>query len=59
MCCSTDLYEAEVIKELIQDFTISGNFTDSYLSLILDQYNDILDEIHVEVKIKLMKRIGI
>lgn len=59
MCCSTDLYEAEVIKELIEDFTISGNFTDSYLSLILDQYNDILDEIHVEVKIKLMKRIGI
>lgn len=58
MCCSNDLYEAEVIKELIEDFVISGNFTDSYLSVILDQYNDVLDEIQVEVKIKLMKRIG-
>lgn len=59
MCCGNDLYEAEVVKELISDFIISGNFTDSYLSLILDQYNDVLDEIQIEVKLKLMKRIGI
>ncbi|WP_304576736.1 hypothetical protein [Romboutsia ilealis] len=59
MCCGNDLYEAEVVKELISDFVISGNFTDRYLSLILDQYNDVLDEIQIEVKIKLMKRIGI
>ncbi len=59
MCCGNDLYEAEVVKELISDFVISGNFTDSYLSLILDQYNDVLDDIQIEVKIKLMKRIGI
>lgn len=59
LCCSTDQYEAELIKEWLENFTIAGNFTDKYLSLILDMYNDVLDEIQAEVKMKLMKKIGL
>lgn len=59
LCCSSDQFEAELIKEWIENFTISGNFTDNYLSLILDRYNDVLDEIQAEVKMKLMKKIGL
>lgn len=52
-----DLYYCEEIIKLLEDFTLSGNFTKPYLNTILHQYTDVIDEILIEVRTKLCEDI--
>lgn len=52
-----DLYYADEIKSLLEDFTLSGNFTRPYLCTVVNQYNEVIDEILMEIRIKLCKNI--
>jgi len=49
-------YEATIIKSLILEGQILGNFVPTYLDIIVNDYNDILDEIQTDVKLKLIKK---
>lgn len=50
-------YDANIIRDLIHSGNIIGNFTGPYLGLIVSDYDTVLDEIQVEVKMKLMKKL--
>ena len=52
-----DLFYADEIKKMLEAFTLSGNFTRPYLSTVVDQYNEVIDEILMEVRIKLCENI--
>ena len=49
--------DADEIKKMLEAFTLSGNFTRPYLSTVVDQYNEVIDEILMEVRIKLCENI--
>lgn len=53
LAAPVDLYYADEIKKLLEDFTLAGNFTKPYLNTVLYQYTDIVDEILIEVRAKL------
>ena len=50
------VYEGAVIKNLIQDGLMIGNFTQAYLNTIRVDYDQVLDDIQTEVKLKLTKK---
>lgn len=49
-------YEANYIKSLILEGKIIGNFIPTYLEVIINDYNDVMDEIQTDVKMKLIKK---
>jgi hypothetical protein len=53
LAAPVDLYYCEEIIKLLEDFTLSGNFTKSYLNTIVHQYTDVVDEILIEVRSKI------
>lgn len=52
-----EIYEATMIKKFITEGKIAGNFVNDYLNLIKDEYDEILDEIQTDVKLKIIKKI--
>ena len=52
-----DLFYADEIKKMLEAFTLAGNFTRPYLSTVVNQYNEVIDEILMEVRIKLCENI--
>jgi len=52
-----ELYEATFLRQMINTGNLTGNFVTKYLELIVDSYNDVLDEIQTDVRLKLMKKI--
>lgn len=55
--CDDEYYEGTIIKQMLLNGKIVGNFITNYFDPITDSHNDILDEIQTEVKLKLMKKI--
>jgi len=53
LAAPVDLYYCEEIIKLLEDFTLSGNFTKAYLNTIIHQYTDVVDEILIEVRSKM------
>ena len=53
----SDNYEASVIKDLIKDGKMVGNFVREYMSLSINDHDYILDEIQTDIKIRIMKNI--
>lgn len=58
LAAPVDLYYADEIRTLLENFTLSGNFTKPYLSTLLYQYTDIVDEILIDVRAKLCEDIS-
>lgn len=52
-----DNYEASVIKSLIANGKLVGNFVREYMSLSINDHDYILDEIQTDIKIRIMKNI--
>ncbi len=55
-CNSDDLYEGSYIIDLILSGNLIGDFTEEYLSIIVDEYDDVLDEIQTNIRIKLLNK---
>lgn len=53
---SDENYEANQLKNLINEGKIVGNFVSPYLSTMMYDYNDVMDEIQTDVKMKLIKK---
>ena len=53
LAAPVDLYYCEEIIDLLENFTLAGNFTKAYLNTIVHQYNDVVDEILIEVRSKM------
>ena len=51
-----EYYEGSVVLELAESQVISDNFTNYYKTLIIDEYESVLDEIQNEVKIKILDK---
>jgi hypothetical protein len=56
-CCDEELYEGKIIKDMILSGKLLTNFIPTYLSL-LDDYESILDEISIDIKIRLIKKLS-
>ena len=53
---SDDNYDASIIRKLILEGNLLGNFVRDYLDIIVSDYDDVLDEIQTEVKMKLLNK---
>lgn len=53
----SDNYDAAVIKELITSGKMIGDFFNSYISLCVDSHDYILDDLHTDIRIKIMKKL--
>jgi hypothetical protein len=49
------LYQGIYMKELVTNNIILGDFVDSYISLCVDEYSDVFDEILANIKYKIIK----
>ncbi len=54
--CNDEYYEGNMIKHLIVNGNITGNFVVNYLNLLINEYDEIIDEIQTDIKLKLMKK---
>lgn len=52
-----DNYEASIIRNLILEGNLLGNFVKPYFEIIRNEYDGVLDEIHTDVKMKLLKKL--
>ena len=59
LAAPVDLYYADEIKKLLEDFTLAGNFTKPYLNTVLYQYTDVVDEVLIEVRAKLCEDLSL
>jgi len=50
-------YDACVIKGLISSSRLIGDFVPSYINLCVDSHDYILDELHTDIRLKIMKKI--
>lgn len=53
-----DNYEASVIRELIENGNLVGDFYSSYIGLCVDSHDYIMDEIQTEIRIKIINKIS-
>lgn len=51
-----DNYDASIIRNNLLSGYIVGNFVPTYFEIIKDGYDSVLDEIHTDVKMKLIKK---
>ncbi|MMZ42317.1 hypothetical protein D1872_38380 [compost metagenome] len=54
---NNELYDANIMRDLIDTGVMIGNFTQAYLNVIQVDYEGILDEIQTDVKLKLIKKL--
>lgn len=54
--CNEKYYEGTVIKKMILDNEITGNFIPNYFDLALDE-DDVLDEVLLDAKLKIAKKL--
>jgi len=52
-----DNYDATVIKNLISSGKLIGDFVEPYIELCVDTHDYILDELHTDIRLKIMKKI--
>jgi hypothetical protein len=52
-----DNYEGRYVKSLIKQGRLTGNFVQNYLDIVFDDSDYILDEIQVDIKMKLLKKL--
>lgn len=52
-----DNYDASIVKELINSGKLIGNFVPAYIDLCVDSHDYILDELHTDIRLKIMKKI--
>lgn len=52
-----DLYEVEIIQQLVNSGNMSDSFIDKYVELITDKYDYVLDEIQSEIRMKLLDKL--
>lgn len=57
LSASSENYDASVIKELINSGRLIGNFVPAYIDLCVDSHDYILDELHTDIRLKIMKKI--
>jgi len=51
-------YEASVVKELIYSSRLIGDFYKPYISMCVDSYDYIIDELQTEIRIKILSKIS-
>ena len=54
---SSENYDASVVRRLISNCTLTGDFVQPYISLCVDSHDYIIDEIYTDVRLKIMKKI--
>lgn len=50
-------YEASVVKKLIKYGSMIGDFVPSYMELCVDSHDYIIDELHTDIRLKIMKKL--
>ena len=57
LTASDNTFDGRYVKYLMQHGEITGDFVDTYLNIIFDDNDHVLDEIQVDVKMKLLSKI--
>ena len=52
-----DNYDASIVHDLIESGTLIGDFVPLYIKLCVDSHDYILDELHTDIRLKIMKKI--
>jgi len=51
-----ECYEGSIIKQLITNGIMTGNFVTAYFNLLVNEYDDVMDEIQTDIKLKFIKK---
>ena len=57
LSANSENYDVCIIKELVNSGRLIGNFVPAYINLCVDSHDYILDELHTDIRLKIMKKI--